>query len=109
MGRNTESLRMDPESKRSRIVRGEAAGIGDNSSEAGYLDGQLLIAMTVMGDPRFERSVFYVCAHSQEGSMGIVVTRHAGRIDFPELLVQIDMINMFDQINLPATADTMKL
>ena len=35
---------------------GKAAGVGDNSSSSGYLDGQLLIAMPVMGDPRFERS-----------------------------------------------------
>ena len=34
------------------------------------LTGQLLIAMPGMGDPRFERSVVYICAHSDEGSMG---------------------------------------
>src|SRR5213083_833186 len=109
MGRNTESLRMDPESKRSRIVRGEAAGIGDNSSEAGYLDGQLLIAMPVMGDPRFERSVIYLCAHSSEGAMGIIVNRPAGSIDFPGLLVQLDIIDRADQIKLPENAETMQV
>jgi len=41
---------MEPERKRSRVVRREAAGSGDNSSQAGYLDGQLLIAMPVMDD-----------------------------------------------------------
>ena len=69
---------MDPAGKRPRIVRREAAAIGDNSSEGGYLDGQLLIAMPVMGDPRFERSVIYLCAHSSEGAMGIIVNRPAG-------------------------------
>ena len=73
-------------------VRREAAGIGDNSPDRGYLDGQLLIAMPVMGDPRFERSVIYLCAHSSEGAMGIIVNRPAGSIDFPELLVQLDII-----------------
>src|SRR5436309_8462804 len=100
---------MDPERKRSRIVRGEAAGIGDNSSEAGYLDGQLLIAMPVMGDPRFERSVIYLCAHSPEGAMGIIVNRPAGSIDFPELLVQLDIIQEADQIKLPENAESMKV
>ena len=55
-------------------------------NSAGYLDGQLLIAMPVMGDARFERSVIYLCAHSAEGAMGIIVNHPAGSIDFPELL-----------------------
>src|SRR4051812_16373140 len=101
MGGNTRVLLMDPERKKPRIAGGEAAGVGDNSSEAGYLDGQLLIAMPVMGDPRFERSVIYLCAHSPEGAMGIIVNRPAGSIDFPELLVQLDIITKADQIKLP--------
>ena len=100
---------MDPEGKTPRIVGREAAGIGDNSSGRGYLDGQLLIAMPVMGDPRFERSVIYLCAHSSEGAMGIIVNRPAGSIDFPELLVQLDIIKKADQIKLPENAETMKV
>ena len=100
---------MDPEGKRPRIVRRKAAGVGDNSSNRGYLDGQLLIAMPVMGDPRFERSVIYLCAHSSEGAMGIIVNRPAGSIDFPELLVQLDIIKKADQIKLPENAEPMKV
>src|SRR3981081_4165649 len=100
---------MDPEGKRLRIVRRKAAGVGDNSSDRGYLDGQLLIAMPVMGDPRFERSVIYMCAHSPEGAMGIIVNRPAGSIDFPGLLVPLDIIKRGDQIALPETAETMKV
>jgi putative transcriptional regulator len=100
---------MEPEGKRSRIVRRKAAGIGDNSVGRGYLDGQLLIAMPVMGDPRFERSVIYLCAHSPEGAMGIIVNHPAGSIDFPELLVQLDIIEKADQIKLPENAETMKV
>ncbi len=77
---------MDPEGKKPGKVRRKQAGIGDNSAKESYLDGQLLIAMPVMGDPRFERSVIYMCAHSSEGAMGIMVNRPAGSIDFPELL-----------------------
>lgn len=90
-------------------VRRKAAGTRDNSSGDGYLDGQLLIAMPVMGDPRFERSVIYMCAHSSEGAMGIIVNRPAGSIDFPGLLVQLDIIKTSDQIKLPENAETMKV
>jgi len=100
---------MGPEGKKPGNVRREAAGIGHNSPDDGYLDGQLLIAMPVMGDPRFERSVIYMCAHSSEGAMGIIVNRPAGSIDFPELLVQLDIINEADQIKLPENAESMKV
>lgn len=75
----------------------------------GYLDGQLLVAMPVMEDERFAGSVIYVCAHSAEGAMGIIVNRPAGSIDFPQLLVQLDIIEKADRITLPATAGDMKV
>jgi putative transcriptional regulator len=100
---------MGPEGKKPGNLRREAAGVGHNSPDDGYLDGQLLIAMPVMGDPRFERSVIYMCAHSSEGAMGIIVNRPAGSIDFPELLVQLDIINEADQIKLPENAESMKV
>jgi putative transcriptional regulator len=106
---------MDPEDKKSKPLkskplRRKVAGIGDNSTAGpGYLDGQILVAMPVMDDPRFERSVIYLCAHSPEGAMGIIVNRPAGSIDFPGLLVQLDIIKRADQIKLPETAETMKV
>jgi putative transcriptional regulator len=100
---------MGPEGKKPGNVRRETAGVGDNSPDHVYLDGQLLIAMPVMGDPRFERSVIYMCAHSSEGAMGIMVNRPAGSIDFPELLVQLDIIKEDDQIKLPENAESMKV
>ncbi len=100
---------MDPQGKRTGDVRRKAGGSADNASKPGYLDGQLLIAMPVMGDPRFERSVIYLCAHSSEGAMGIMVNRPAGSIDFPELLVQLNVINKDDQIKLPENAESMKV
>src|SRR6201999_1016730 len=101
--------RMDPEGKKPGKVRRRQAGAGDNSTDTSYLDGQLLIAMPVMGDPRFERSVIYMCAHSPEGAMGIMVNRPAGSIDFPELLAQLNIIKKADQIKLPESAETMKV
>jgi putative transcriptional regulator len=100
---------MSPEGKTPKPGRRKAAAIGDNSSGDGYLDGRLLIAMPVMGDPRFERSVIYMCAHSSEGAMGIIVNRPAGSIDFPGLLVQLDIIQKADQITLPENAETLQV
>jgi len=100
---------MDPEGKKPKTIRRKAAGSGDNSAGRGYLDGQILIAMPVMDDPRFERSVIYLCAHSSEGAMGIIVNRPAGSIDFPGLLVQLDIIKKSEQIELPENAESMKV
>ncbi|MGH6681375.1 MAG: YqgE/AlgH family protein [Bradyrhizobium sp.] len=100
---------MDPQGKRTGDVRRKARGLADHASKPGYLDGQLLIAMPVMGDPRFERSVIYICAHSTEGAMGIMVNRPAGSIDFPELLVQLNIINKAEQIKLPDKAESMQV
>jgi putative transcriptional regulator len=101
---------MDPEAKKTgRFGRDAADGVADHSSDRGYLDGQLLIAMPVMGDPRFERSVIYLCAHSPDGAMGIMVNRPVGSIDFPELLVQLNIIDKDEQIKLPETAETLKV
>lgn len=88
---------------------GRRVGAGHNGPDDGYLDGQLLIAMPVMGDPRFERSVIYMCAHSSEGAMGIIVNHPAGSIDFPGLLVQLDIIKTADQIKLQEDAEPMKV
>ena len=45
------------------------------SGQPSYLDGRLLVAMPSMGDSRFNRSVIYLCAHSNDGAMGIVIIR----------------------------------
>jgi putative transcriptional regulator len=100
---------MDPEGKRPGDIGRKASGARDDTSDHGYLDGQLLVAMPVMGDARFERSVIYLCAHSAEGAMGIIVNRPAGSIDFPELLVQLNIIKKADQIKLPENVETLKV
>ena len=57
----------------------------------GYLDGQFLIAMPAMSDKRFARSVIYMCAHSVQGAMGLIVNQRASHITFPELLGQLSI------------------
>lgn len=79
------------------------------ASARGYLDGQMLIAMPAMTDERFERAVIYVCAHSSEGAMGIVVNRPAGNIKFPDLLVQLEVIPATERIELPVQAEDVKV
>jgi putative transcriptional regulator len=75
----------------------------------GYLDGQLLVAMPGMMDERFHRSVIYVCAHSAEGAMGIVVNRPAPDLSLPDLLVQLDIIPKADAIRLPDRVERMQV
>jgi putative transcriptional regulator len=94
---------------RPRTARRRVSGSASDAQGPSYLDGQLLIAMPVMGDPRFERSVIYLCAHSAEGAMGIIVNRPAGSIDFPGLLVQLEIIKKSEQIKLPENAETLKV
>jgi putative transcriptional regulator len=78
-------------------------------SGRGYLDGQMLIAMPVMGDERFARAVIYVCAHSTEGAMGIIVNHPAQNINFPDLLVQLEVIPAAERIQLPNKAGAVKV
>jgi putative transcriptional regulator len=58
-------------------------------SEDGYLPGQLLVAMPTMGDSRFQRTVIYMCAHSAQGAMGLVINKVLDNITFPDLLEQL--------------------
>jgi putative transcriptional regulator len=73
---------------------------GTKKSGRGYLDGQMLIATPSMSDDRFSRTLIYVCAHSSEGAMGIVVNQPAANIDFPDLLVQLDVLKEGEAIEI---------
>ena len=96
--------------ERKRAVRAAMPGGGQaKASGRGYLDGQMLIAMPSMRDERFARSVIYVCAHSSEGAMGIVVNQPAANINFPDLLVQLGVIPAADLIQLPGRAGSVKV
>ena len=69
---------------------------------AGYMSGQLLVAMPNMPDPRFERSVIYLCAHTADGAMGLVVNKLIDSLSFPDLLGQlgIESSDVDDQIRV---------
>lgn len=55
----------------------------------GSLTGQLLLAMPLMADRRFARSVIYMCAHSEEGAMGLIINQRAPQIDFAGLFQRL--------------------
>jgi putative transcriptional regulator len=80
MRRARASLKRMPVRKKSR--KGE---------DDGYLDGQFLVAMPAMSDKRFARSVIYLCAHSAQGAMGLIVNQRASHISFPQLLGQLSI------------------
>src|SRR5262249_43437618 len=82
---------------------------GTKAVARGYLDGQMLIAMPTMRDERFARALIYVCAHSSEGAMGIVVNQPAPNIRFSELLVQLEVIPAAELIQLPQRAGVIKV
>jgi putative transcriptional regulator len=55
------------------------------------LDGKLLLAMPGMGDPRFEKSVILICAHSPDGAMGLIVNKPSADLSFSGLLGQLNI------------------
>lgn len=74
-----------------------------------FLDGQFLVAMPGMTDERFARAVIYVCAHSSEGAMGIVLNRPATNVNMPDLLVQLEIIPELERIRLPQKVGQMQV
>jgi len=60
-------------------------------AEKTSLTGQILIAMPQMGDPRFSQSVIFLCAHTADGAMGIIVNRPLNKPDFSDLLKQLEI------------------
>ncbi|MBW0004662.1 MAG: YqgE/AlgH family protein [Hyphomicrobiales bacterium] len=83
--------------------------IQNRQGENFYLDGHVLVAMPTLEDERFARSVIYLCAHSHEGAMGIVINKPASHIVFRKLLVQLQIIEDGESIRLPAGAEAIEV
>lgn len=62
-------------------------------SETTWLTGHLLIAMPAMQDPNFARTVTYICEHSDQGALGIVINRP----------LDMNLGNIFEQLSLDST------
>ena len=65
--------------------------MNDISQNGSYVTGQLLIAMPGMRDERFARSVIYMCAHTEEGAMGLVLNQRLDSLTFAELISQLEL------------------
>jgi putative transcriptional regulator len=75
-----------------------------------FLEGQLLLAMPAMTDKRFRRSVIYMCRHSEEGAMGIIINKRAKKVTFASLLKQLDLLEMDldDEASLDLSSRTVR-
>src|SRR5690606_16371973 len=72
------------------------------------LQNHFLLAMPGMEDQRFARTVVYLCAHTEEGSMGLVVNR-AQQLVFSDILVDLGIVAREDVIKLPEKAKHLKV
>lgn len=68
-----------------------------------YLENHFLVAMPSMRDERFSRAVIYLCAHSEEGAMGLIINRPQ-QLAFPDILVQLGVLDQKEAIRLPERA-----
>lgn len=60
-------------------------------SSSQYFENKLLLAMPAMTDPRFERSVIYICSHDEAGAMGLVINYALDQLSFESLLEQLEI------------------
>ncbi len=56
-----------------------------------YLSGKLLLAMPQLGDPRFYKSVIFICSHDENGAMGLVINNTLPDVKFRDLLEQLEI------------------
>ena len=61
---------------------------------SGYLNNQFLIAMPALTDKDFSRTVIYLCQHSAEGAVGIIINRP----------MTMKLGDIFAQMNIDATS-----
>jgi putative transcriptional regulator len=72
-------------------------------------EGQFLIAMPGLREGPFARSVVYMCAHREDGAMGIVINQRASEIEFAKLLVQLDIVREAESIRLPPSVEAIRV
>jgi putative transcriptional regulator len=66
--------------------------LNDTLLSESRLTGQLLIAMPATDNPQFAQSVIYLCAHTEDGAMGLLVNRPLAKPSFEDLLKQLDVM-----------------
>jgi putative transcriptional regulator len=91
------------------MSKGSKNAGGSAAPNIGSLEGQMLIAMPTLREGPFARAVVYLCAHREDGAMGIIVNQGAETINFPELLVQLDVVKPDESIVLPPRAGEVRV
>ena len=59
--------------------------MGQKADTSPYLVGKLLLATPSMGDPRFRKSVIFICAHDENGAMGLVINHRLPGLEFQSI------------------------
>ncbi|MEX0299064.1 MAG: YqgE/AlgH family protein [Kordiimonas sp.] len=67
-------------------------------TSSGFLDSKLLLAMPSLTDPRFDRSVIYLCSHDESGAMGLVINQGFDNLNFEGLLDQLEIDSDQDEV-----------
>ena len=79
-------------------------GDGDELGDGEFLAGRLLIAMPGIGDPRFERAVILMCAHSADNAMGVAVNNPVEGLSLSDLLERLGVKSRDDLVARPVLA-----
>jgi len=82
---------------------------GINFEGSDYLEGKFLIAMPAMGDTRFEKSVIYICAHTEKGAMGFIINRALNTPPISEFFTQLGIVNDEETDQLAANLKSIQL
>jgi putative transcriptional regulator len=75
-----------------------------DEDSADALTGRLLVAMPGIGDPRFERAVILMCAHSPDYAMGIALNRPMEGLSVPDLLERLGVASRIELPEQPVLA-----
>lgn len=76
----------------------EGMGAADAAADGAFLGGRILIAMPGIGDPRFERAVILMCAHSSDYALGIAVNRPVDGLSLSDLLERLGVKSNVNRI-----------
>ena len=72
------------------------------------LTGKLLVSMPSLEDERFYKTVIYICAHSSEGTMGIIINKPALNINFQSIFGNLKISQSLKKLNKPDISDKEK-
>ena len=70
-------------------------------TQTGFLGGKLLIASPLIGDPRFDRALVYMCSHDDEQAMGLIINRPMEGLRLPDLLEQLEISDWERAADMP--------